>query len=140
MPANRFLDTNIFVYHLEGLHTEKGREANRIIRDGLASGSACISYQVVQECLNTALRKSEIPLDSDGVRNYLDKVLAPLVQVTATIGLYHRALDVQTRYRFGFYDALIVAAALEGGCSHLLSEDLQHGQQIEQLRIENPFV
>ena len=38
-----------------------------------------------------------------------------------------------------FYDSLIVAAALEAGCTRLLSEDLQHGQQIEGLTIENPF-
>ena len=54
--------------------------------------------------------------------------------------LYRRALEIQTRYGYGFYDSLIIAAALEAGCQHLLSEDMQHGQQIEQLRIVNPFL
>ena len=139
MPAEHFLDTNLFIYHLEGLHTDKGRVANQIIRNGLATGTACISYQVVQECLNTAIRKSEIPLDTDGTRRYLDKVLTPLIQVPSTVGLYHRALDIQARYRYGFYDSLIIAAALEAGCTRLYSEDMQHGQQIEQLQIKNPF-
>jgi len=139
MPANRFLDTNIFVYHLEGINTDKGRIANELIRNGLASGTVCISFQVVQECLNTALRKSEIPLDLEAMRRYLNTVLAPLMQVPATVGLYHRALDIQVRYRYGFYDSLIVSAALEAGCTTLFSEDLQHGQEIEGLRIENPF-
>jgi len=94
---------------------------------------------VVQECLNTALRKAKVALPLDAARSYLDTVLAPLLQVTASAALYHRALDVQMRWRFGFYDSLIVAAALAAGCRRLLSEDLQHGQQIETLTIQNPF-
>lgn len=139
MPAEHFLDTNVFIYHLEGIHTEKGHVANELIRNGLASGAACVSFQVVQECLNTALRKSEIPLDLESMRRYLDTILSPLMQVPATVALYHRALDLQSRYRYGFYDAMIVGAALEAGCRRLLSEDLQHGQEIAGLRIENPF-
>ena len=56
-----------------------------------------------------------------------------------TRALYQRALDLQTRYQFRFYDALIVAAALAAGCTRLYSEDLQHGQRIEGLTIVNPF-
>ena len=140
MPAKDFLDTNLFIYHLEGLHSDKGRIANEIIRAGLAAGTACISYQVVQECLNTALRKAAVPLDSEGSRRYMDTVLAPLMRVPSSIDLFHRGLDIQARYKYAFYDALIIAAALASGCSRLLSEDLHHGQQIDQLRIENPFL
>jgi predicted nucleic acid-binding protein len=53
--------------------------------------------------------------------------------------LYEQALDIQSRYQYSFYDSLIIAAALDGGCTRLLSEDLQHGQRIESLTIENPF-
>ncbi len=102
--------------------------------------NACISFQVVQECLNTMLRKAEIPLDDAATRDYLDTMLAPLLQVSASLALYHRALDMRVRYRFSFYDSLIVAAAIEGGCTRLYSEDLQHGQRIERLVIENPFL
>ena len=66
-------------------------------------------------------------------------MLARLLRGAASLSLYRRSLDIQERYRFGYYDALIVAAALEAGCKRLLSEDLQHGQKIETLRIENPF-
>ena len=51
-----------------------------------------------------------------------------------------RALDLRERYDFSFYDSLIVAAALEAGCTRLYSEDMQHGQQIRHLTIYNPFV
>jgi predicted nucleic acid-binding protein len=54
--------------------------------------------------------------------------------------LYERCLQVQQRWKFSFYDALIVAAALDAGCTRLISEDLQHDQRIDRLRIENPFV
>ena len=139
MSADRFLDTNLFIYQLEAADERKSAIADRIIREGVETGNACISYQVVQECLNTVLRKAEVPLDSAGARVYLDNVLAPLLKVSASAGLYHRALDVQGRYRYGFYDSLIIAAALEAGCKRLLSEDLQHGQAIDGLVIENPF-
>jgi predicted nucleic acid-binding protein len=140
MSAECFIDTNLFIYQLEALDERKTATADRIIRRGLETGNACISFQVVQECLNTVLRKAEIPLDTDQTRIYLEAVLAPLFQVSASIPLYHRALDIQARYRYGFYDALIIAAALEAGYTRLYSEDLQHGQRIESLAIENPFL
>ena len=139
MSAEFFLDTNVFIYHLDATDLAKHATAELIVRDALAEGNGCISYQVVQECLNVALRKAEIALPVDAARSYLDTVLAPLMQVPASETLYHRALDVQARWRFGFYDSLIVAGALSAGCSTLLSEDLQHGQRIEGLTVVNPF-
>jgi hypothetical protein len=53
--------------------------------------------------------------------------------------LFERALELRARYAFGWYDALIVAAALACGSERLLSEDLQHGQRIGRLHIVNPF-
>ena len=50
------------------------------------------------------------------------------------------AIRLAARYQFAFYDALIVASALEAGCETLLTEDLTHGQIIEgRLTIQNPF-
>lgn len=139
MSAEVFLDTNVFIYHLDSTDPAKHATAEQIVRRALAEGNACVSYQVVQECLNVALRKAEICLSLDAARGYLEVVLAPLMQVAASEALYHRALDVQARWRFGFYDSLIVAGALSAGCSRLLSEDLQHGQRVDQLTIVNPF-
>lgn len=139
MNAERFFDTGLFIYQLEGLDQRKAELADRLIRQGIERGTACISFQVIQECLNTALRKAEIPLTPAQMQSYLEAVLAPLYRISASLGLYRRALDIQTRYRYGFYDALIIAAALEAGCSRLYSEDLQGGQQIEGLTIVNPF-
>ena len=139
MSVDCFIDTNLFIYQLEALDTRKYAIAEGIIREGVATGNACISFQVIQECLNTVLRKAEIPLDTDATRAYLDTVLTPLFRVPASITLYQSGLDIQGRYRYGFYDSLIIAAALEAGCIRLYSEDLQHGQRIDRLIIENPF-
>jgi predicted nucleic acid-binding protein len=139
MSADVFIDTNVFIYHLEARDPGKSAIAERIIRDAVATAKGCISFQVVQECLNTVLRKAEIPLDISGARSYLQTVLAPLFRVPASVALYQRGLDIQARYRYGFCDALIIAAALEAGCSYLYSEDLQQGQKIEGMIIENPF-
>lgn len=137
--AESFIDTNLFIYQLEAVDEAKSEVADAIIRRGVATGDACISFQVVQETLNVILRKAEIPLDAASARRYLETVLAALYRVPSTIALYQRGLELQTRYQLAFYDALIVAAALEAGCTRLWSEDLQHGQRIERLTIENPF-
>ena len=139
MSARAFLDTNVFIYQLDSSDARKHKIAERLVRDALQNERACISYQVVQECLNTILRKAEVALDAQGTRAYLEAVLLPLMKVGASAALYERALDIQSRWRFGFYDSLIVASALAAGCDTLLTEDLQHGQVIETLTISNPF-
>ena len=140
MNVRSFLDTNLFIYQLEALDERKFSIANRIIREGVATGNACISFQVIQECLNTVLRKAEIVLDTKGARETTSRPCwhryfrfrraSPFTGAPSSSG---------KRYRFSFYDSLIVAAALEGGCTRLYSEDLQHGQRVERLVIENPF-
>jgi predicted nucleic acid-binding protein len=66
-------------------------------------------------------------------------VLGPLMQVGASESLYQRALHIHSRWRYGFYDSLVIASALAAGCRTLLSEDLQQGQQLEGLTIIDPF-
>lgn len=140
MSADTFFDTNIFVYQLDHTDKRKHKVAEALVRGAMADETACISYQVVQECLNTVLRKAAVAMEPDQARQYLNLVLLPLMKVGASPALYQRALDVQVRWRFSFYDSLIVAAALSAGCSRLLTEDLQHGQRIESLTVENPFL
>lgn len=139
MNAESFIDTNIFVYQLERLDARKADIADDLIEHGIETQTACISFQVIQECLNTAVRKAEVPLTEDELRKYLVDVLAPLYRVQPDIRLYQKALEIRFRYRFGFYDSLIVAAAVEAGCKTLYTEDLTHGQQVEGVIITNPF-
>ncbi|WP_273846805.1 PIN domain-containing protein [Rubrobacter calidifluminis] len=134
-----FVDSNIFVYLFDETDRFKRNVAERIVERGLQEHNASISYQVVQEVLNVLTSKLAEPISTEGARRFMLEVLAPLWRISPRPALYHRALDIQARYRYGFYDSLIVAAALEAGCDRLYSEDLQDGQRIEGLVIENPF-
>ena len=134
-----FIDSNVFVYLLDPRDPVKRRAAEDLVWAGLESGSASISFQVVQETLNVMTRKLQAVVTLADARRFLDEALMPLMRVMPTQGLYERALDIQDRYRYSFYDSLIVAAALTAGCTRLYSEDLQHGQRIEGVTIQNPF-
>jgi predicted nucleic acid-binding protein len=140
MSVERFLDTNVLLYHVDDGDVRKHSIATGIVRDALRTGGSCISWQVVQEFLNAAVHKAAIPLDHAGAEAYCNTVLIPLWAVIPSHSLYIRALGIRARYGFHFYDSLIVAAALEAGCTRLLTEDLQHGQRIETLIVENPFI
>jgi predicted nucleic acid-binding protein len=140
MSADSFIDTNVFLYNIDDSDQRKHEIATNLILTALDDGKSCISYQVVQECINAGLRKAHIPLDHQTAERYLGTVLIPLWKINPSKGLYQFGIDLQARYQFSFYDSLIVAAALEAGCKILFSEDLQHGQRIEQLTIQNPFI
>lgn len=134
-----FLDSNIFVYLFdEGAH-EKRSIAEAITRNAIEARAGCISFQVVQETLNVLTRKLAVPVTNADAQGFLHKMLMPLWRVMPSQKLYSEAIALQRRLRLSFYDSLIVAAALEAGCKRLLTDDMQDGQRIEGLRIENPF-
>ena len=137
MSAEDFIDSNVLVYLFEETDTEKRKRAERLVYHSLENGTGCISYQVVQETLNVVTRKLGATPEAAG--RLLDNVLIPLWQIYPTPALYRRAVALQDRYKFSFYDSLIVAASLEAGCVRLYTEDLQHGQQIQDLTVQNPF-
>jgi predicted nucleic acid-binding protein len=138
--SGEFIDTNIFIYLFDETDERKRNISEQLIQRALETRSACISYQVVQEALNVVMRKLPFPMSAENAQRFLEQILAPLWHVMPSLALYRRGIDLQARYGFSFYDALIIAAALEAGCTHLQTEDLQHGQQIEGLLIQNPFI
>jgi predicted nucleic acid-binding protein len=137
--SDDFLDSNILLYVFDEADPRKQQIAFRLITTALESNAA-ISYQVVQEVLNALTRKFQSAVTPEDTRAFLRTTLVPLWRVMPSAELYERALDIQERYQYAFYDSLIIAAALSAGCKRILSEDLQHGQRIEGLRIENPFL
>ena len=140
MNARFFLDTNIFVYSFDTGAPAKSRQAFKLIREAVATRKGVVSYQVVQEFLNVALRRFAHPMTPAEAEQYLAQVFRPLLAVHSSPALYAEALRLIGRYSLSWYDSLIVAAALESKCSVLYSEDLQHGQEIAGLEIKNPFV
>ena len=140
MSARFFLDTNIFVYTFDTKAPAKAKRAARLIRQAADTGEGVVSYQVVQEFFNVAFRRFSRPMNVAEAEQYLITVFRPLLAVHSSPTLYVEALRVSGKYRLSWYDSLIVAAALHAQCGMLYSEDLQHGQELEGLRIENPFV
>ncbi|MDV6348696.1 PIN domain-containing protein [Nitrosomonas sp. Is35] len=134
-----FIDTNIFIYLFDETDDRKRAIAEKLIQQALETRNACISYQVIQETLNVVTRKLPSPMSTENARRFLEQILIPLWQTMPSLALYQQGLELQARCGFSFYDALIVAAALESGCTRLYTEDLQHGQQVGELLIENPF-
>lgn len=134
-----FLDTNVFVYHADGAYPGKSAIARSLIAAGTAQGTAVTSFQVIQETMNVVTRKLVSPLTVLEAQEFLRDVIEPLWTVMPTPRLLNNALSLFARYGFSFYDSLIVAAALDAGCDRLVSEDFQHGQQIEGMTVVNPF-
>jgi predicted nucleic acid-binding protein len=135
-----FLDTNIFVYSFDRAAAAKMRRANHLIRQAVARRKGAVSYQVVQEFFNVALRRFEVPMTAAEAEQYLATIFRPLLLVHSSQNLYAQALRLCEQHRLSWYDSLIVAAAIEAECRTLYSEDLEHGRKIGDLRIVNPFV
>ena len=137
MSAEHFLDTNVLVYMFDETDAGKRRQAETLVGESLAKSNGCVSFQVVQETLNVLIRR--LGFVAEDARRALEQVLVPLWQVYPSSVLYQDAISLQSRYGFSFYDSLIVAAALEAGCTRLYSEDLQHGQRIQGTDDSEPF-
>ena len=134
-----FLDTNIFVYTFDETAAEKRQIAQQLIRTALSTRRGVVSTQIVQEFLNVALHKFSRPMTVSDAQEYLKSVLLPLCQQYPTGTFYDRALLIKAETGYSFYHSLVVTAAIEAGCSTLLSEDLQDGRVIQGLTIVNPF-
>lgn len=132
MPAKAFLDTNVLVY---AFAADDARRS--VAKDLLAAGGA-FSVQVLNEFANVSRRKLKLDWDEIGERiEVLDALLDEPVPITRAT---HRSARLLARdHRLGFYDALIVASALETGADVLLSEDLQHRRKFGRLLVVNPF-
>ena len=139
MSDRFFLDTNIFLYSFDRNAPKKAARATRLIRRAIEARQGIVSYQVVQEFFNVALRRFEQPMTGVEAEQYLGTVFRPLLAVHSSQALFGEALRLKERHRLSWYDSLIVAAAIEAQCGILYSEDLQHARQFGDLRIENPF-
>lgn len=135
-----FIDTNIVIYSVDVADPAKQRTAQLLQDRLLAQHQGVVSTQVIQEFLNACLRKLQPCLTPADALDIAERILWPICKVSPSYALHHRAMALHQRFGFSFYDSLIVAAALQAGCTRLYSEDLQHGQQIERLTIVNPFL
>jgi predicted nucleic acid-binding protein len=139
MSDRFFLDTNIFVYFFDKSAPKKAARATQLIRLSIETRAGIVSYQVVQEFFNLALRRFAEPM-SGAAEQYLATTFRPLLVVHSSHVLNGRALQWSARHKLTWYDALMLASAIEGQCSVLYSEDFQHQQRFGDLRIAKPFL
>lgn len=136
-----FLDTNIFVYAFLASEPRKRAKAVQLIETCLGSAKGCVSYQVIQEFANVARKNFAVRMAVADCKAFIDAAMQPMNQVASSTALVYCALDLQDELKYSFYDCLMLAAAMQGTCSTLYSEDLQHHQLVRgTLRITNPFL
>lgn len=134
-----FFDTNVLVYLFDTDAPEKQQLARERFARHVRDGSLCLSVQVLQELYVTLTRKLTVPLPESEAREVI-AALGEMRLVQADAPMVLAAADLSQRRKLSFWDALIVESARRGGAAVLLSEDLQHGQDIEGVRVENPFL
>lgn len=138
MSVTVFVDTNVLVYARDRTEAEKQRRAAEWVGALWETGLGRLSYQVLQEYYVTLTRKLDPPRS---IRDARDDVTS--LRAWNPVGIDHRTIesawDMQDRFGYSWWDALILAAALQSGARYLLSEDLQTGQEVDTLTIVNPF-
>jgi len=140
MKDNYFIDTNIFVYSFDFDENRKKKKAREIIKNALSDGKGFISIQVIQEFYNVATKKFTSPMNVLSAKKYLEKVFTQLNVVYPSYDFISTGLEISATTKYSLYASLIISAALKSSCSILLTEDMQHGQKIQNLRIKNPFL
>lgn len=132
-----FLDTNILLYAISKApaEAEKCQEARLILREP----SLTLSVQVLQEFYvqSTRVTRTDPITHQEAcalIQLWLRHRIVPL-----TVQIMQDALEIKNRSRISYWDAAILAAAASAGCSRVLSEDLNPGQNYEGIRVHNPF-
>jgi len=131
-----FLDTNVIVYADDQSAGVKRSRALAVLRELVAESRAVLSTQVLQEYFVVATRKLGV---SPVVARQKVDALSRLDVVVIRPELVLAAIDLHRLHQISFWDALVVRCAVAAGCSRLFSEDLQDGQVLDGVRIENPF-
>jgi len=139
MTDRVFVDTNVLIYAHDLDAGPKHERAVSVISDLWEKENGVISAQVLQEFYVNVTRKIPKPLTPPSARGIIRNYLAWHVEPNDAPAVL-LASEIEEKYRLSFWDALIVAAASRAGADRILSEDLNHGQLIEGIQIENPFL
>jgi predicted nucleic acid-binding protein len=129
-----FLDTNVVVYNHTLTEPNKFEKAAELLLrvDGV------VSTQVLSEVSNVLSKKFHFSWMD--IRRVVDEINSFLDIIIVTPAIIDSSIILSDRYHYGYYDSLILASAIESECDVLYSEDFQHNQLIEGVRIINPFL
>jgi predicted nucleic acid-binding protein len=137
MNGKTFVDTNIMVYAHDLDSAQKHHVASRVVTSLWNQKMGVLSTQVLQEFYVVATRKMAVPMTALDARSIVRAYLPWSVGADGVMVL--QASEIEERNHISFWDAMIVAAAHRAGAGRILTEDLNHGQRIEGILIENPF-
>ena len=137
MSDRTFVDTNILIYAHDIDATAKHEKAKTVLRELWSERAGLLSTQVLQEFYVNVTRKIPTPLPRNQARGVVGSYASWCVETT--LAEITAAFRIEDESRIGFWDALIIASAVKGGASRVLSEDFNAGQTILGVRIENPF-
>jgi predicted nucleic acid-binding protein len=137
-PSGRtFLDSNILLYAEDAAYPDKQKRAVELVAEHRRGHTGVVSIQVLGEFFHAATRK--LKLDSALARAQVE-FHAGFELVEPALADTFGAIDLHRLYGYTYWDSLVLRCALVSGCKVLLSEDMQHGQVINGLRIVNPFL
>lgn len=138
MSGKVFLDTNILIYAYDVDAKDKHLISNKIVKKLWESNKGVLSTQVLQEFYVTVTKKIVKPITSNNARNIIRTYLSWDIIVITPVSVI-LASEISERNCISFWDAMIVEAAKEAGADRILTEDLNSGQIIEGILIENPL-
>ena len=134
MKGKFFLDTNILI----SLYSTEEKKQKRVLELLQNDDTSVISTQVLSEFCN--ILKKKFNFNTKQLNILLQDFEKNFLLHTTDIEQIKTALTISDRYKYSFYDALVIAGAIHSGCTLLFSEDLQHGQTIfNKVKITNPF-
>lgn len=136
--AGIFLDTNILFYAYDIDSGEKHGRAGRIIESCFDSGRGRLSVQVIQEFAANLWRILPAKTRAAAIPEIISPYLTWKIDSPSPADVLE-ALGIAGRYVLSFWDALILRSAKSAGAEWLLTEDMQHGQKIDGMKIHNPF-
>jgi len=136
MSARSFFDTNLLVYADDKATPAKQRRALDLVAEHRRAATGVVSLQVLQEYFVTVTRKLHV--DPSIARRKVE-LLAEFDVAAPQVADILAAIDLHRLHGFSFWDALVLQAAKQAGCSILFSEDFQAAREINGLRIVNPF-
>jgi len=139
MSANCFVDTNILVYSRDSSDPDKQIQAKQWLTHLWQQESGRISAQIMNEYYVTVTQKLKPGLSKEQARSDL-RALAVWQPLEISTQLIESAWEVQDQFTYSWWDSLVIASALFLDCQYLLSEDMQHNQQLGKLTIINPFI
>jgi len=139
MSADTFVDTHILIYaHDLDAGDRQGRAA-ALLQGLWEERRGILTTQMLQEFYVNVTVKMPTPISLSAARGLLSTYAAWQVEVDG-VETVLLATEIQERNRMSFWDAMIVAAARQGGAAILLNEDLNHDQVIAGVRVQNPFL